>query len=98
MSKNIENLKSVLKIRILANTTETTLYVNYFKKSLRNLQALYVLRNSEKFENSIKIHFFILEIAAKFQQFSRKQHKRGKAPIDLMLHMHLPVTQSCKTA
>ena len=26
-----------------------------------------------------------------------KQHKRAKAPIDLMLHMHLSVTQSFKT-
>ena len=69
MSENIENLKSVLKIRILANITQTTLYVNYFKKSSRNPQALYVLRNLEKFENSIKIHFFILEIATNFNNF-----------------------------
>ena len=36
MSENMENLKSVLKIRILAknlaNTTQTTLQVNYFNK------------------------------------------------------------------
>ena len=32
MSENIENLKSGLKIRILANTTQTTLKVNYFRK------------------------------------------------------------------
>ena len=32
MSENIENLKSVLKIRISANTTQTTLQVNYVKK------------------------------------------------------------------
>ena len=35
-----------------------------------------------------------------FQQFSRKQYERAKLkdPIDLMLHMHLPVNQSFKTA
>ena len=32
-------------------------------------QALYILRNLEKFENSIKIHFFIREIAANFNNF-----------------------------
>ena len=32
MSENIENLKSVLKIRIFADTTQTSLSVNYFKK------------------------------------------------------------------
>ena len=36
---------------------------------LRNPQALYILRNLEKFENSIKIHFFIREIAANFNNF-----------------------------
>ena len=36
---------------------------------LRNPQALYVLRNLEKFENSIKIHFLIPEIAANFNNF-----------------------------
>ena len=36
---------------------------------LRNPQALYVLRNLEKFENSIKIHFFIREIVANFNNF-----------------------------
>ena len=55
-------------------------------------QALYILRNLEKFENSIKIHFFIRENYCKFQQFSGKQYKRAKASIDLILHMHLSVT------
>ena len=36
---------------------------------LTNPQALYILRNLEKFENSIKIHFFIREIAANFNNF-----------------------------
>ena len=36
---------------------------------LRNPQALYILRNLEKFKNSIKIHFFIREIAANFNNF-----------------------------
>ena len=34
----------------------------------------------------------------KFQQFLGKQYKRAKAPIELMLHMQLLVTQSLKTA
>ena len=42
--------------------------------------------------------FFYSRNCCKFEQFSRKQYKRAKAPIDLMLHMHLPVTQSFKTA
>ena len=63
MSENIENLKSVLKIRILANTTQTTLLGELFQEMmLRNPQALYILRNLEKFKNSIKIHFFIREM------------------------------------
>ena len=32
MSEKIENLKSVLKIYIFANTTQKILQVNYFKK------------------------------------------------------------------
>ena len=32
-------------------------------------QALYILRDLEKFENSIKIHFFIREITANFNNF-----------------------------
>ena len=64
---------------------------------LRNPQTLYILRNLEKFKNLIKIHFFSRN-CCKFQQLSRKQYKRAKAPIDLTLHMHLPVTQSFKTA
>ena len=41
--------------------------------TLRNPQALYILRNVEKFKNSIKIHFFYSRNCCKFQQFSRKQ-------------------------
>ena len=67
MSENIENLKSVLKIRILANTTQTTLLGELFQEmTSRNPKALYILRNLEKFKNSIKIHFFIRELAANF--------------------------------
>lgn len=32
MTGNIENLKSGVKIRVLANTTRTSLQVNFFKK------------------------------------------------------------------
>ena len=32
----------------------------------------------------------------KFQQSSRKQYKRAKAPIVFMLHMHLPVAQALR--
>ena len=35
---------------------------------LRNPQALYILRNLEKFENSIKLNFFICEITANFNK------------------------------
>ena len=64
MSENIENLKSVLKIRILANTTQTTLLGELFQEmTSRNPKALYILRNLEKF------NFFILELAANFNNF-----------------------------
>ena len=67
MMENIENLKSVLKIRILANTTQTTLLGELFQEmTSRNPKALYILRNLEKFKNSIKIHFFIRELVANF--------------------------------
>ena len=36
---------------------------------LRNPQVLYILRNLERFENSIRVHFFIREIAADFNNF-----------------------------
>ena len=94
MSENIENLKSVLKICILANTTQTTLLGELFQEmTSRNPKALYILRNLEKFKNSIKIHFFYSRTCRKFQQSSRKQYKRAKAPIDLMLQIHLPVAK-----
>ena len=60
---------------------------------LRNPQALYVLRNLEKFESSVKIHFFILEIAANFNDFLGSS---TSTPIDLMLHMHLPLLKALK--
>ena len=68
MSENIENLKSVLKIRILANTNNP-LGELFQEMILTNPQALYILRNLEKFENSIKIYFFIREIAANLNNF-----------------------------
>ena len=71
MLENIENLESVQKILILANTTQATLQVNYFCNQeliLRNPQALCILRNLENLENSIKIHF-CREIAANFNNF-----------------------------
>ena len=40
----------------------------------RNPQALYILINFEKFKNSIKIHFFIREIAENFEE-AVKVHK-----------------------
>ena len=63
MSENIENLKSVLKILILASTTQTTLYI---------------LKNLEKFENSIKIRFFIREVAANFNNLQRSSTSAQK--------------------
>ena len=71
MSENIENLKSVLKILILANIyhPNNPLGELFQEMILRTPQALYILRNLEKFENSIKIHFFIREIAANFNNF-----------------------------
>ena len=61
MSENIENLKSVLKIRILANTNNP-LGELFQEMILTNPQALYILRNLEKFENSIKIHFLFAKL------------------------------------
>ena len=70
MSENIENLKSVLKIRILANiyhpNNPRSLGELFQEMILRNPQALYISRNLEKFKNSIKIHFLF----AKLLQFS----------------------------
>ena len=37
-------------------------------------------------------------IKGQCELYLRKRHKRAKAAIRLMLHMHLPVTQSFKTA
>ena len=68
---------------------------------LRNPQALYILRNLEKFENSIKIHFFIRKIAANFNNFqgSRTSVQIKKPPTDLMYVAHaFTITQSFKTA
>ena len=63
---------------------------------LRNPQALHFKKfgKVQKFEKNT---FFYWRNCRKFQQFSRKEYKRAKAPIGLMLHMHLPVTQSFKT-
>ena len=45
---------------------------------LRNPQALYILRNLEKSENSIKIQFFIREIAANFNNFQESSTSAQK--------------------
>ena len=66
---------------------------------LRNPQALNILQNLEKFENSIEIpfiYFFIPEIGANFNNFQGSSTSAQNS-IVLMLHMHLPVTQSFKT-
>ena len=101
MSENIENLKSVVKIRILANTTQTTLQVNYFKKNdfKKSLSPLHFekFRKVRKFDKNTFYIFLYSPNWCKFQQLSRKQYKRTKVPIDLMFHMHLPVTHSFKT-
>ena len=83
MSENIENLKSVLKIRIFADTTQTSLWVNYSVQEmiLRNPQALYILRILEKFENSLKMHFFIREMGANFNSFQRNSTSAQKLPL-----------------
>ena len=67
---------------------------------LRNPQALYILKNLEKFKKSIKIHFInsFREITANFNNFQGSSTSAPEAPIDFMLHMLLPVTQSFKTA
>ena len=92
MCENIENLKSGLKIRILANTTQTTLKVNYFRKWYQEIKKS-ILRNLEKFKNSIKIHFFIRELAANFNNLQGSSTSAQK-----LLLTHLPVAQSFKTA
>ena len=99
MSENIENLKSVLKIRILANIYHPNNPLRELFKEirLRSRQALYILRFFGKVQKFDKSTFFYSRNCCKFQQFSRKEYKRAKAPIGLMLHMHLPVTQSFKT-
>ena len=65
MSENIENLKSVLKIQILANTTQTTLSRNDIKKSSSALH----FEKFGKVQKSDKNAFFIREIAANFNSF-----------------------------
>ena len=66
MSEYIENLKSVSKNRILAYTTQTTLWFNHFKKWYEEMplrrKLLYIWRN---FDGSI----------------SRNQYDRAKTPI-----------------
>ena len=47
------------------------------------------MRNLDKFENWIKIHFFISEFDANFNNFPGRSG--SKAPIDLMFYTHLPV-------
>ena len=60
MSENIEDLKLIRNIRILADTNHKSLALDelFQEMILRNPQALYILRISMEFENSLKIHFF----------------------------------------
>ena len=44
----------------------------------RNPQALYILRNLEKFKNLIKIPFFIRKIAADFNNFQASRTSAQK--------------------
>ena len=77
MSENIENLKSVLKIRILANTNNPL--GELFQEIISRIpQELYILRNLEKLKNSIKIHLFIREIAANFNSFQESSTRAQK--------------------
>ena len=76
------------------------------KKSLGHAQIGFLEGFNSKFPTSIPPLSYaesprVWDLSSKqFQQFSRKQYKSAKSkdPIDLMLHMHLPVTQSFKTA
>ena len=86
MSEDVENLKSFLKIRILAITTQITLSSSalHFEK----------FRKVGKFDKNALVFLFakLVQISTVFKE------EIQKAPIDSMLHMHLPVTQSFKTA
>ena len=67
MSEMIENFKSVVKIRILANPLGEL----FQEMILRNSQALYILKNLEKFKNSITIYFLfakLLQISTIFRK------------------------------
>ena len=61
----------VLSRKALDNINLNQMSHRYVSDVLQNdfPQALYILRNLEKFENSIKIHFFIREITANFNNF-----------------------------
>ena len=70
--RKISNLNSVLKIRILANTTQTTLWVNCFKEWYHELLKRFtfwaIWESSKIREKSILL---IREIAAIFNSFQR---------------------------
>ena len=71
MSENIKNLKSCSSNNLNFGSyhPNNPLGKQFQEMILRNPQALYILRNLEKLENSIKIHFFICEITANFNNF-----------------------------
>ena len=71
-----------------------TISINDIKKSSSTLH----FEKFGKVQKFDKNTFFIRESCCKFQQFSRKQYKRAKAPIDLMWQIYLPATQIFKTA
>ena len=73
MSENIENLKSVPKIRILANTTQTTHSMNYFKKWYKEILKRFtfweIWRKVRKFDK-ITLFLFakLLQISTIFKE------------------------------
>ena len=69
----------------------------YLKLPIKKSSSALHFEKFGKVQKFDKKTFFNSRHCCKFQQFSRKQYKHAKAPIDLMLHMHLPVTQSFKT-
>ena len=75
-------IPSVVGVWIFSGTTQSSNALHFEK-----------FGKVQKFDKNT---FFYLRSCWKFQQFSRKRYKRAKAPIDLMLHMHLPVTQALR--
>ena len=71
----------VLSRKALDNINLNKMSHRYVSGVLQNdfPQALYILRNLEKFENSIKIHFFIREITANFNNFQGNSTEARKS-------------------